>query len=271
MVRVRLFARQRELAGTSRLDLAVPEGAAVGDAWTALVVRFPALAPGRPYVRFARNGVYADASERLADGDELACIPPVAGGAGEGTQVGGSDPQASGPERQPSGPEPSGRLRVIQLQADPIDQRTLARLRSAVATPADGAVVTFEGRTRETPGTPAPGEEAEAACHAGQAVLALDYEAYEEMTLTVLTEIADEIEVRFGARRIAMVHRTGRVPLGEDSVAIAVASPHRSAAFDACRYAIDELKGRAPIWKAEHFADGSVWTGETAREAPPPV
>jgi molybdopterin synthase catalytic subunit len=257
MIRVRLFARQRQLAGASRLDLAVPDGGTVEDAWSALVVRFPDLAPGRPYVRFARNGVYADAGERLAEGDELACIPPVAGGSGE--------------ESRPSGPEPSSRLRVIEFQADPIDQRTLARLRAAVATPADGAVVTFEGRTRETPGTPAPGQDAEAARHAGKAVLALEYEAYEAMALAVLATIADEIEVRFGVRRIAMVHRTGRVPLGEDSVAIVVASPHRSASFDACRYGIDELKGRAPIWKAEQFADGSVWTGETAREAPPPV
>lgn len=264
MVRVRLFARQRELAGTSRLDLAVPEGGTIDDAWSALIGRFPDLAPGRPYVRFARNGVYTDAAERLADGDELACIPPVAGGAGEEVRASGLGPQAGGSESL-------DRLPSIEFQTEPIDERTLARLRAAVATPADGAVVTFEGRTRETPGTPAPGQDAEAVRHAGAAVLALDYEAYEEMALAVLATIAGEIQVRFDVRRIAIVHRTGRVPLGEDSVAIVVASPHRDAAFDACRYAIDELKGRAPIWKAEQFADGSVWAGEAAREAPPPV
>ncbi len=180
---------------------------------------------------------------------------------------GGPNPGGAGAADRHSSVPDSRRARLIQLTAEPIDDALLARLRRAVATPADGAVVAFEGRTRETPGTPAPGEEAEAARHAGKAVHALEYEAYEEMALDVLGTIADEIETRFAVRRIAIVHRTGRVPLGEDSVAVVVASPHRSAAFDACRYAIDELKGRAPIWKAEQFADGSVWTGEVARDA----
>jgi len=250
VIRVRLFARQRELAGTSRVEVDVDDGGTIDDAWDALAARFPELASGRPYLRFARNGTYADAGEPLADGDEVACIPPVAGGSG--------------------GVPDSRRSRLIQLTAEPIDDALLARLRRALATAADGAVVAFEGRTRETPGTPAPGEEAEAARHAGKAVHALEYEAYDEMALSVLGTIADEIEVRFGVRRIAIVHRTGRVPLGEDSVAVVVASPHRGAAFDACRYAIDELKGRAPIWKAEQFADGSVWTGEVARDAAGP-
>ena len=175
---------------------------------------------------------------------------PVAGGSGE----------SPGSSR--------GRVRHLEITAAPIDGAMLARLHGAVATDADGAVVTFEGRTRETPGTPAPGEEAEAARHVGKRVLALQYEAYEEMALAVLGTICAEIEERFGVRRVAIVHRIGRVPLGEASVAVAVASPHRGAAFDACRYAIDELKGRAPIWKAEQFADGSVWIGEVAREAP---
>ena len=246
-VRVRLFARQREIAKASRVDLELPDGATIDQAWTALVGTLSELASGRPYVRFARNGAYADADEPLADGDELACIPPVAGGAGE---------EAAGGE---------ARVRRIALTADPIDDAVLARLRAALASPADGAVVTFEGRTRETPGTPAPGEEAEAARHAGASVRALEYEAYEEMALGVLGTIADEIEARFGVRRVGILHRTGLVPLGEASVAVVVAAPHRGAAFDACRYAIDELKGRAPIWKAEQFADGSVWMGQPAR------
>jgi molybdopterin synthase catalytic subunit len=96
-------------------------------------------------------------------------------------------------------------------------------------------------------------------------VLALDYEAYEPLARRVMDEIAEEIEQRFGVRRIALVHRVGHVPLGEASVAVVVAAPHRGAAFDACRYAIDELKARAPIWKSERFADGSVWIGQPAR------
>jgi molybdopterin synthase catalytic subunit len=88
------------------------------------------------------------------------------------------------------------------------------------------------------------------------------------MVLAILGQIADEIAERFGVQRIAIVHRTGDVPLGEPSVAIVAVSPHRDAAFDAARYAIDETKARAPIWKAERFADGQVWIGEPAREGP---
>ena len=265
-IRVRLFARQREIAKASRIDLELSDGATIDQVWTALVGTLPELASGRPYVRFARNGAYADADEPLADGDELACIPPVAGGAGE--EAAGGDSTGDGAPSLAAGEEAvraEARVRRIALTADPIDDAVLARLRAALASPADGAVVTFEGRTRETPGTPAPGEEAEAARHAGSSVRALEYEAYEEMALAVLGTIADEIEARFGVRRVGILHRTGLVPLGEASVAVVVAAPHRGAAFDACRYAIDELKARAPIWKAEQFADGSVWMGQPAR------
>ncbi len=85
------------------------------------------------------------------------------------------------------------------------------------------------------------------------------------MALAVLGEIADEIATRFGVERVAIVHRTGAVPLGEPSIAVVAVAPHRDAAFDAARYAIDETKARAPIWKAERFADGHVWIGHPAR------
>ena len=100
-------------------------------------------------------------------------------------------------------------------------------------------------------------------------MIGLEYEAYEEMALAVLERIGDEIEARFGVRRLAILHRTGEVALGEASVAIVVAAAHRGPAFEACRYAIEELKARAPIWKSERFADGSVWLGAPAREGPP--
>jgi molybdopterin synthase catalytic subunit len=88
------------------------------------------------------------------------------------------------------------------------------------------------------------------------------------MALRVLEEIAREVRDRFGVERLAIVHRTGSVPLGDASVAIVAVAPHRDAAFAAARYAIDETKARAPIWKAEHFDDGHVWIGEPARDAP---
>ena len=144
----------------------------------------------------------------------------------------------------------------------------LTDLADALATDVDGAVVGFIGRTRGTPGTPAPGQEAEAARHAGRAVESLEYEAHEPMALAMLGRVADEIAARFGVERLAIVHRTGEVPLGEPSVAIVAVSAHRDAAFEAARYAIDETKARAPIWKAERFADGHVWVGEIARDGP---
>jgi molybdopterin synthase catalytic subunit len=245
-VRVRLFAIQRELAGTREVAIDLADGADVEACWTALAARFPVLAPGRASLRFARNGEYAEPSTRLADGDEVAMIPPVSGGDGSGSD---------------------GR-RVLELRAGRFDATILAELADALAVPEDGAVVGFLGRTRSTPGTPAPGQEAEAARHAGRRVESLEYEALESMALTVLAAIADEIEARFGVDRLAIVHRTGDVPLGEASIAVVAVAPHRDAAFDAARYAIDETKARAPIWKAERFADGHVWIGHQARTGP---
>jgi molybdopterin synthase catalytic subunit len=156
----------------------------------------------------------------------------------------------------------------LEIRAAPLDDALLAELRAAVSTPRDGAVVVFVGQTRETPGTPAPGEEKEAARHAGERVMRLEYEAFNEMALDVLRQIAAEIQQRFGVGRLAIVHRSGVVEVGQASVMIVVAAQHRGPAFDACRYAIEELKARAPIWKAEHFSSGSVWLGAPAREGP---
>jgi molybdopterin converting factor subunit 1 len=247
-VRVRLFAIQRELAGTREVTLELPAGSTIEDAWTALAALHPLLAPGRPSVRFALNTEYADADAPLADGDELALIPPVSGGADAPAQ-------------------PAAR-RILEIRETPFDTSILAELGDRLATDEDGAIVGFIGRTRISPGTPAPGQEAEAALHDGRAVEGLSYEAHEPMAIAVLARIADEIAERFGVDRVAIVHRTGQVPLGEVSVAVVAVSPHRDAAFEAARYAIDETKARAPIWKAERFEDGHVWIGEPARTGP---
>lgn len=243
-IRVRLFAIQRELAGTREVALELPDGATISDAWNALVARYPALSPGRDFVRFARNGAYADDTTTLQDGDEVAMIPPVSGGSGGGD---------------------AGPSRILELRASPFDAAILAELTDRLATAEDGAAVGFLGRTRVTPGTPAPGQEAQAERHAGRTVESLEYEAHESMALALLAEIADEIAARFGVERLAIVHRTGAVPLGEASIAVVAVAPHREAAFGAARYAIDETKSRAPIWKAEHFRDGHVWIGDPAR------
>ncbi len=245
-IRIRLFAIQRELAGTREVAVELPDGARVEAAWEALVARHPVLAPGRPSMRFARNGEYADPTDELADGDEVAMIPPVSGGTDD----------------------PTDGLRILELRDTPFSAAILGELADRLAVPEDGAFVGFLGRTRSTPGTPAPGQEAEAARHAGRAVESLEYEALDAMALAVLAAIADEASARFGVRRLAIVHRTGEVPLGEPSIAVAAAAPHRDTAFAAARYAIDETKARAPIWKAERFADGHVWIGHQARTGP---
>ena len=138
---------------------------------------------------------------------------------------------------------------MIGLSARPLDPAALAR---AVKTDAHGAVVTFLGTTRSTsPGDPRP-------------VVALEYEAYAAMAVAEMETIARETEDRFGPLGIALVHRTGRVALGEPSVAVVVAAPHRGAAFDACRYAIDALKSRVAVWKREIYRDGDgAWIANT--------
>ena len=249
-VRIRLFAMQREAARTRELAVDVPDGATVADVWDAAVAQVPALAPGRDTLKFAINGEYADVAVALADGDEVAAIPPVSGGSGE---------VAAG--------SPVGRVRILEIHAEPFPPTLTDDLSRRLATPEDGAIVVFVGRTRVTPGTPAPGQEAEAARHAGARVEGLEYEAFEPMAIAVLGQIADEIETRFGVERIAIVHRTGAVPPGETSILVVAAAPHRDAAFEAARFAIDETKARAPIWKAERFADGRVWIGAPARTA----
>ncbi len=246
-ISVRFFAMQRAQTGLRTYELELAEGASVLAAWKALVAELPQLEPSTSSVRFARNSTYVDSAESLADGDELAIIPPVAGG---------------------SVAADVGSYRRIEILSSSLHDGLLGELRAAVASDADGAVAVFIGQTRDSPGTPAPGQEKEAARFAGQQVAGLSYEAFEPMALSVLDTIADEIGARFGVHRLAILHRVGEVGVGESSVIIVMAAPHRGEAFEACRYAIEELKARAPIWKAERFADGSVWMGAPARPGP---
>jgi molybdopterin synthase catalytic subunit len=241
-ITVRLFAMLRQQAGWREREFQLPDNATISDAWALIANESPALAPQRDHVRFALNREYVAADQELSDGDELAFIPPVAGG---------SDAYVR-----------------LEITADPITDELLGELRRAVPETVDGAFVLFLGQTRESAGTPSPGEEAEAARHSGKPVVALEYEVFDEMALDVLRTIASEIEQRFGVTRLAIIHRSGVVPLGAASVVVCAASAHRSAAFDAARYGIEELKGRAPIWKSEQYADGSVWIGAPPREGP---
>jgi molybdopterin synthase catalytic subunit len=139
---------------------------------------------------------------------------------------------------------------ICQLLRQPIDMPALIR---HVRAPEDGAIVTFDGFVRDQ-------------SH-NRPTLYLDYEAYESMALTKMREIVAQLYEKYKIHRVAIVHRLGRLEIGETSVFIAVSAPHRAAAFDACRFAIDTLKRIVPIWKKEYFEDGAVWADG---ELPPP-
>jgi molybdopterin synthase catalytic subunit len=141
---------------------------------------------------------------------------------------------------------------LLLLVRDSIDPMALV---SHVRGASDGAVVTFDGCVRNQ-------------SH-GRTTLYLDYEAYESMALTKMREIAAELHAKFAIHRVGMAHRLGRLQIGETSVFIAVSAPHRPAAFEACRFAIDTLKRIVPIWKKEYFADGAVWADGELPPIPP--
>jgi MoaE-MoaD fusion protein len=207
-VRVRLFAVLRERAGAGEIELDLPEGAVVGDA----LERVQTLTDGVPVV-MAINHEYADASAPLSSGDELALIPPVSGGSVGSLHV---------------------RVTDAPLALEP--------LIAVVRDPRAGAVVSFQGVTRE--------------------VAQLDYEAYASMAERKIAEIVAAAIDRHGLTAAAAEHRIGVVPLSEPSVMVAVSAPHRDAAFAGAREIIDEIKAQAPIWKKE---EGEWVAGKTPR------
>jgi molybdopterin synthase catalytic subunit len=217
-VQVRLFAMLRERAGRGALELRLQSGATVADAMRALSELEPlGELLGRVPVRMAVNRDYAAPDTALAAGDELALIPPVSGGSGElGVNA-----------------RRGARLHV-RVTAEPLSTERLAR---AVGDPGAGAIVIFQGVTRD--------------------VSRLDYEAYVEMAEQHIEQIMRECAATHGLRRAAVEHRIGSVPLGEPSVIVAVSAAHRDEAFAGARAAIDRIKAEAPIWKREHLENGS--------------
>ena len=169
----------------------------------------------------AVNHEYAASGRTLEDGDEVAILPPVSGGA------------------EAVAEEHAARVALVR---EPIDAAAIAR---SIKAGSDGAVCVFDGIVRDNT--------------RGRATLHLDYEAYEEMALRQMHLLRTEAIEHFGVREVAIVHRLGRLAVGETSVLIAVASAHRGPAFEACRWVIDTLKKTVPIWKREQFADGAVW------------
>lgn len=228
-VTVLFFGVLYDLTGKRRESVRLQDGARLADLWTDYVRRFPRLEPMAASLLTSVNEEFTDRSQILSDGDEVAFLPPVSGGTGPNTEMDTGD--------------------VFLLTEQVIDT---AELLKRVKAPADGAVVTFEGIVRD---------------HSGERrTRHLEYEAYQPMALKKMRQVGAEIHQRFEVDRVVIVHRLGRLEIGETSVTIAVAAGHRGPAFEACRYAIDRLKKIVPIWKKEFFADGAVWAeGEGER------
>ncbi|MFZ0867586.1 MAG: molybdenum cofactor biosynthesis protein MoaE [Candidatus Sulfotelmatobacter sp.] len=229
-VRVLFFGGLKDLAGKSSDLLELPEGALVRDVLAHYVSEVPRMKESLASLAVAVNHEYSGAETGLKSGDEVALLPPVSGGSGNET-----------PSEEPTGRRRYGSGSALIVR-DPIDTvGVLQRIKRGE----DGAAVVFEGVVRNQT--------------RGRRTLYLDYEAYEEMALRQMESLAERAVKQFQVREISVVHRLGRLEIGETSVLIVVASAHRAAAFDACRWLIDTLKRTVPIWKKEYFEDGAVW------------
>ncbi|HEU4733724.1 MAG TPA: molybdenum cofactor biosynthesis protein MoaE [Kofleriaceae bacterium] len=225
-IRVLYFAVFRDKLGREDDVVALPPGSHVRDAIEVLSARHDVIGKLRGKFRVAVNQEFARDDRELVDGDEIALIPPVAGGSDE--------PPAA----------PGERVRHVQLLGAPL---SLDRCIAAVTEPGMGGVVTFSGAVRRE--------------SRGVRIQHLEYEAYGEMAMREMTRLCDEIEAEIAGARVAVEHRVGRLEISELAVVIAAAAPHRAEAFAACRAMIDRLKERVPIWKKEVGEDGATWVG----------
>jgi MoaE-MoaD fusion protein len=224
-VRVLPFGILKESLGGSAMACELPDGATVADLLEKLAAgrRAGSSAADLRGIAVGVNAEYASASHVLREGDEVALLPPVSGG-------------STLDESREDLPE------HIELTREGIDADKHV---NASKRPEDGAVVTFDGVVRNN--------------SRGRQTLYLEYEAYEEMALRQMRELAGQARERFQIRHVTIVHRLGRLEIGETSVLIVVAAAHRAEAFEANRWIIDTLKQTVPIWKKEFFADGAVW------------
>lgn len=220
-VRVLFFGVLKDLTGRSSEDLTVPEQATAADVIEHYQERLAGLRGMAHSIAISINQEYSAIDSPLHAGDEIALLPPVSGGSG-------SAMKSTTPH--------------VLITHDRIDASTiLERLKQQE----DGAAVVFEGIVRN---------------HSrGRRTLFLEYEAYEEMALKQLEDLGRQACSKFEIHDAAIIHRVGHLEIGETSVLIVVASAHRAAAFEACRWLIDTLKKTVPIWKKEHFDDGAVW------------
>lgn len=225
-IRIRYFASFREVTGKNEETLEVPERANVAEARSLLLSRYPRLQPIMERSLCAVNRGYVAPETQLQEGDELVFIPPMGGGSQE---------QKDEKDKQPMEP-------LIQLTREPLDR---AALIEAVTRSSDGGIVVFEGVVRDNA--------------RGKQIRYLEYDVYAEMAEQQIRTIVDEARRRWGVEHVAVAHRFGRLEIGEASVIIVVAAPHRGEAFEACRYIIDTLKTTVPIWKKEVATNGEEW------------
>jgi MoaE-MoaD fusion protein len=230
-VRVLFFGMLKDLAGKSGDLLDLPESASVADVLAHYQGRIPRFKDSLPSLAVAVNQQYAGQETKLKLDDEVALLPPVSGGSGKAA--------GETPAGQPAGRRRHASASIVRSKID--TQGVLASIKRGE----DGAAVVFEGVVRNQ-------------TH-GRKTLYLDYEAYEEMALQQMEALAEQSLKQFQIRDVTLVHRLGRLEIGETSVLVVVASAHRAAAFDACRWLIDTLKRTVPIWKKEYFEDGAVW------------
>jgi MoaE-MoaD fusion protein len=236
-VRILFFGMLKDLAGKSSDSLELPDGALVRDVLEYCVSQEPRLKEALASLAVAVNQQYAGPQTELKSDDEVALLPPVSGGSGKG--------EGETPLRHAQGSlsgQPAGRRGFASFTRDPIDTPGVL---DGIKRGEDGAAVVFEGVVRNQT--------------RGRSTLYLDYEAYQEMALQQMEALAEQALKDFKIRDVALVHRVGRLEIGETSVLIVVASAHRAAAFEACRWLIDTLKRTVPIWKKEYFEDGAVW------------
>ena len=235
--RILFFGVLKDLAGVSAEDADFPAGADLRAVFDRYAARHPAVKALAGSIVVARNQEFADLATKLQEGDEIAFLPPVSGGS----------------TAAPDGPlEARDHGHYFALTRESIHTQSLA---ARLLTGAEGAVVTFEGTVRNNTN--------------GRSTLCLDYECYEPMALKTMARIGSEIASAHAVTRIAMVHRLGRLLVGETSVVVIVTAPHRRPAFEAALEGINRLKKTVPIWKKEHFADGEVWVeGEWDADVP---
>ncbi len=264
IIRVRAFAGLREALGLAETEVTVPSGASVQDVLAALMTRYPQAGLAARRFGVAINRAYATPTTVLHEGDEVALIPPVSGGAapqpaGAGSlhpdtpravRVGFPRPGTS-PAEQPELPDrPTAQLPLYEITDRPLSLDDVLR---RVAAPDRGGVTLFAGTVRGIT-RPRDGSAAEIATDY------LEYEAYGEMAAEALARIGAEVQARWPAvSAVSIVHRIGRLEVGDIAVIVAVAAAHRQDTFDACHYAIDRIKQIAPIWKKEVGPDGAVW------------